>query len=439
MVTETRASKVRAEPVLVVSSDGHAVGRMQDYGEYLDAQYRDDFKAYVAEYARSGIPAGSVESLRNRLDSYVVDWWEDNVIATGRLTAGWDPARRLKEVEREGVVAEVLFPDFGLPFEPTTPFVAARTGSPISSMPAHRIAGMRAHNRWLADFVATAPERFVGMARVDFSDPEQAVEDIREAHSRGLRGVVLPIVSDDAPLYDGRYEPIWSLLEELSMPLNSHVSLSSPFPVYPDPPHPQAYSALAACEVFFLSHRTLWILIWGGVLERHPELRVVFTEQQSDWVIDALLKLDHQWKNSFLAKSIYELVPRPPSEYWERQCFLGASLISRAEVAASAVIGVRKMMFGLDFPHHEGAWTYGTQRYLHEAFGGLGLPESQARAILGKNAMKFWNLDEVKLRRLAQRVGPLLEDIVSEPPERLLDRGDMLRPLASAVSSAALK
>ena len=91
-------------------------------------------------------------------------------------------------------------------------------------------------------------------------------------------------------------------------------------------------------------------MIWGGVLERHPRLKLVLTEVGSGWVVGALESMDHTWRRSYLRRDVREVVPDAPSDYFRRQCFLGSSLLSQAETQARHIIGVDKMMVGVDYP-----------------------------------------------------------------------------------------
>jgi predicted TIM-barrel fold metal-dependent hydrolase len=420
------------ERLMIISADGHAAAKMPDYRDYIEPAYLQEFDAYLADYSKTGTRSGDAASLRNRTDPEIVAHWEENIISKGRLDGAWDPYRRLTELEQEGAVAEIIYPDFGLPFETLTPFLAALAGRTLVESPAHATVAAEAHNRWMIDYVAAAPDRLIGIGRVEFYDIARACRELRHIRAAGLAAVVLPRLSDQRPLYHPDFNDIWNTLEELDMPLCIHPALSNSIPVYPVAPNPQSYSALNSCEIFFGCHKLLPVLIWGGVLERHPQLRVVFAEQHSGWVINTLAGLDHQWSNSYLGREIRELVPSPPSFYWERQCFLGASLLSRAEVAACHLIGIEKIMFGIDYPHHEGTWTYGTAEYIRQTLGAAGISQPDARLILGDNAAKFWDIDVQRLRPLIERVGPRSEEVLVAPDESGAPlRGDIHRPLAT--------
>jgi predicted TIM-barrel fold metal-dependent hydrolase len=342
--------------------------------------------------------------------------------------------RRLAEVEREGVCAEVLFPDFILPFAvlPQGLAAAARGVAPIDEE--HKRAGNRAYNRWVADYVSVAPERFAPMAIVSWQGAvEDAVDDIRAAHAAGLRGMVLPAFDPDKPLYHPEFDPIWNLLDELGMVVNSHVGNSSTSnrPVRsPGIWHPAAGVRVQIPETAFNVHNVLSHLIWGGVLERHPDLKFVFTEQGTGWVLGELESMDYAYEGSYFRTDYKDFLCLKPSEYFQRQCFMGSSLFSEDEVAARHEVGLDKMMLGMDFPHHEGTLLETTEEYLRATLGASEVPLQEARQLLGLNAREVFDFDWNALVPVAERIG-LQPEIVLTPPERnLFPRGDVHRPLS---------
>jgi predicted TIM-barrel fold metal-dependent hydrolase len=428
----------RSERALIISSDGHAMPRMRQYRPYLPSRMHESFDEFCDFYEANGVPSLDPSHLRGRLDPEVVDQWQHEVFDPGRLEGCFDPVRRLEEMEREGVAAEVLFPDFGLPFEAFGPPSQAmrRGASKAPSWPRRTleqvVEGNRAHNRWLVDYVSTAPDRFRAMAVVPFHDVEAALTEIRWAKEHGLAGVLLPTFSAEEPLFHERHEPVWSLMAELGLPLNSHVAISSTMPRTPYQGIPDAKVALPLCskEMLFRCHEVLIHLIWSGILERHPDLGVAFTEQGSAWVIAALQSADYSYRGSYLRSDVRDVVRRPPSEYFRRQCWLGSSIFSRAEIEARHEIGLDQMLLGMDYPHHEGTFAMGgTTEYLRATLGVAGVPADEARQLLGGNAVSKWGFDPRVLRPLADRIGPELDHLLTAPTEDLFPRGDVHKPL----------
>jgi predicted TIM-barrel fold metal-dependent hydrolase len=176
-----------------------------------------------------------------------------------------------------------------------------------------------------------------------------------------------------------------------------------------------------AAEGSFWMARPLKILIYAGVLERHPRLKVVFTELTCDWVPSTLVKMDHSWGDSSNPNPAE--LPRRPSEYWYRQCFVGASLLSRDEVLMRRAIGGDNMMYGVDYPHPEGSWLR-TREWFQQVFGQTGISEAELRKVLGENAVAVYGLDVEQLRPIADRIGPTYDDIVNATPRPAADWGD---------------
>jgi predicted TIM-barrel fold metal-dependent hydrolase len=429
------AERSDTDKIMIISSDGHATARMEDYTDYLDPRFRDEFRDFLVEYRQVGSHTFDEPALRARLDPYIVEEWVEHMIRTGRIDGNWNPERRLKELEREGVVAEVLFPDFGLPFELYSPTLAAQLGYGARTQ-AQIDAGDRAYNRWLADFCSTAPERFAGMASISFNDVEAAIREIHRIKDAGLRGVTMPMFDEKLPLYAEDFDPIWSTIAELGLVLNTHVAISSTSNRWvgtnAKPPHPACLSPLFRSVVVFYVQQIVDHLIWGGVLERHPDLRVVFTEQGSAWFASKMTEMDYSYNGSYLRRDIREAIKHEPSEYFQRQCWIGSSLLSRAEVGYRHSIGLDKMMVGVDYPHHEGTWTGGTINYLQATFGPNNVPETEARIMLGQTAAQVFGFDVAALAPVVERVGPAPEEILTPPTEDLFPRGDVNKPLSGA-------
>jgi hypothetical protein len=97
-------------------------------------------------------------------------------------------------------------------------------------------------------------------------------------------------------------------------------------------------------------------------------------------------------------------------------------------------MGVRKITVGMDYPHHEGTWAWGRGHvdYLRATVGAAGVPEDEARLMLGENAVDLWGFDRATLEGVAQRVGPSVAEVLTLPTEDLFPRGDVHKPLAMA-------
>jgi predicted TIM-barrel fold metal-dependent hydrolase len=394
---------------LLITADSHAGSSPEGYGPYLERKWQADFELWLKQSAEQARLMRQVMGAR----SIGVDGDPD--VDGDR---NWDSARRLRESEADGVVAEVIFPNTAPPFAPSmmSEFGEAETGDDHQ----RRWAGIRAHNRWLADFCREAPGRRAGIAQIFLPFVEESVEEIRWARENGLSGGVLlpgaPPGSGVAPLYAPGYEPIFAVCEELGMPLNHHSGGSTPdFGMY----LPQSL-AMFMLEVTWWAHRALWHLMFSGVFERHPELQFVLTETGVDWAPGVLRKLDvfydrmkhnDQCSESIFGGPTVAKMSLTPSEYFARQCHIGASFLPPRECALRHEIGVDRIMWGTDYPHVEGSCPY-TRELLRLTFAGMAPDEIQR--LVGLNAAKLYGFDVDALAKLAARVGPTHAEI-AEP------------------------
>jgi Amidohydrolase len=107
----------------------------------------------------------------------------------------------------------------------------------------------------------------------------------------------------------------------------------------------------------------------------------------------------------FAGKKKFDLLP---SEYWQRQCFLGASLMTPRTSARRHEFGIHTMMWGADYPHGEGTHPYTWQQYRH-VFSGL--PINEIALLLGENAIKAFGFSPEFLQSIANRIGPSPDDV----------------------------
>jgi predicted TIM-barrel fold metal-dependent hydrolase len=143
------------------------------------------------------------------------------------------------------------------------------------------------------------------------------------------------------------------------------------------------------------------------VFYRHPGLRNAVTECGAFWAADLLWTMDtandREHASKKLGEQLTATLPRRPSEYFDRNCGIGASNTRRRELARRHEIGVGNLMWGNDFPHPEGTWPH-TREWLRDAFWDI--PVDDTAAILGENAAAFYGFDTTRLRALADRIGP---------------------------------
>ena len=391
---------------LVISSDGHAGLPPERYKDYLESKYHAAFDL--------ALPI-QIEQTKQAAKSFLVD----DINAEWRkgheedLSGAWDHDQRIKVLDADGVAAEILFPD-GVTEMNAPPFGGGFSMPTEGVVPELQWAGCRAHNRWMAEFVQMAPERRVGLACIPIAwDVDEAVAEVRWAREQGLRGVVFPVMwGSQAPYHHPRYDPIWAACQDHDLPVHFHSGPApmedyfGPFPPPPDAqPLPGAVGAYIS-EVCWWNARPLTFMIWGGVFERFPKLKVAITEGTAIWVPEYLTLMDFRYEESHYAQKLGDYrshLSLKPSEYFARNVRIGASCMPRREAQLRHQIGLGNIMWGSDYPHPEGSWPF-TRQQMIDTFHDL--PEDEVAAMLGGNAAAFYGFDTEKLAPLVARIGP---------------------------------
>jgi predicted TIM-barrel fold metal-dependent hydrolase len=398
------AQPAMTAPAVIVSSDTHIGPRL-----------REDLRPYCEQ------------SLLGAFDEFVtgIDAYRDAVYAKvpgraataqtrNRITAGhYDTHARLRDLDHDGVAAEIIF--HGSQNEEPIPwgtFVVFL--GPSSDDPELVAAGRRIYNRWLADFVSVEPHRHVGLAQLPMWDIDAAVRELQWAADAGLRGVNFPAPSSTlTPYNDPSWDRFFAACAERSMPLTTHAGAGDPSQWTGR----ETFALMTIESGGWLSRRALAQLIFGGVFERHRDLRLVLTEQPGTWWTYTLRELDSVWRAH--RGSLGDQVPRPPSEYCREQVFLGASFLAHYE-AIDAIDNdyVDNVLWGSDYPHAEGTWQMPDDERsesigvlsMRAAFGGL--DAAAVAKMAGENAARAYHLDLDALRAVAERIGaPTVEQL----------------------------
>jgi predicted TIM-barrel fold metal-dependent hydrolase len=408
-----------SKKILLISGDGHVGAMPEDYRPYLDPAHRsaiDDLKAENDEFMSNTI-------LQTRYSKGQLDLIDEReAIRSGGGAGVDDVGRRLKELDGEGIAAELLIP--GHQFA-TLPFFSM-INKPVS--PELRAAGARAYHRWLADMMAQAGGRLVGLGEAGpCLDMDATVEELRWIAEHGFVSVQPPGSTGDPnlpPYGDAHYEPFWSACEDLGLVLTAHAGFAAPqrdrgalmsaggMPAFSDSvPEEEKHAMRTGNKAdpaltrrfLYTVRRFLGQMMSGGVLDRHPKLKVVITECRADWVPATIVQMDKEFAAGGLSLKV------KPSEYWARHFYVTPSSPRKYEVEMRHEIGLTKLMFGTDYPHPEGTWP-NTQDWIRAAFDGV--PEAEARLILGENAVACYGLDLALLEKVADRIGPEPSDLL---------------------------
>jgi predicted TIM-barrel fold metal-dependent hydrolase len=206
--------------------------------------------------------------------------------------------------------------------------------------------------------------------------------------------------------------------EDLDLPIHQHPGTGHP-DVGSDQP---ASNAVMMMEFNHWTRRTFGHLILAGVFERYPRLKAVWTEQNRGirWVLEDLRMLDsivagmktsvQNRTMSLFGGDVIDSLSLTPTEYFKRNCYLGASFLPRHEVEFRYQVGVDRIMWGADFPHEEGTTPF-SREALSSTFSEV--PVDECRQMLGGVAADVYGFDMVALAEVAKRIGPTIEQVAT--------------------------
>ncbi len=285
-----------------------------------------------------------------------------------------DMEARRAQLEADGVRRELAFPNALL----------ALMGYPDGEA---REVCFRIYNEYLAELQEQAGGRFFGVGLINWWDPDGARRTLAELKGYGIRTFWLPLkagaTAEGKPVdYNSRsMAPVWEAVEESGIPVSHHIGegmLSAPCATNPYVVS-MVHNAAPFREMFAR-------YVCGGLLDRHPGLRVGWFEGGINWVPSALQDAEHMYQ-SYRHTVNFEL-EHDVRYYWDHHMYaafmvdpLGLDLIDR--------IGRDRVMWSTDFPHVESTYGY-SERSLAALVGAVG-PEDAARIASG-NVLDFLGL-----------------------------------------------
>src|SRR5438876_1525171 len=317
-------------------------------------------------------PAGSkyVKGKHHRVDVMAeTGLYEDGAKDIRRVS---DPHLRIKDLDRDGVDAEVIYGILG---------ASSRLNDKDASNEMLRI-----YNDWLKGFCSHYPDRHIGLACLPYGDIDAAVQEIYRVAKMGLRGLELSCSWDMEPMWHPMWEPLWQAVSEVDLPLHFHTFPSTPPGVREKATGLTRRAAMFTGVSGFQMNlvNILAAVIGAAVLERHPKLRISFGESGIGWIPYALDRMDFEWEDRFRDLGL----KMKPSDYWRRQC-KGTFQFDRIGGKLIEDMGVETLMWGSDYPHPDGVWPE-SSKYIDEQFGHL--PAEVTHKITCENAGRFYGL-----------------------------------------------
>ncbi len=356
----------------VISADSHIVEPGDLWQRHIDPAYRDraprmvrenETDWIVCEGTRLGPPFGYSTAGNKRPVSRTFD---------AVYRGAYDPTARLADMGRDGIDAEVVYPS-----------VAMRAFNiPDAGL---RRATLEAYNRWITAFSSVHPKKIKGLGMVDVGDPVEAEAMLRRAHTMGLVGALITIETADPDRYASpALDRFWHAAEELNVPLSLHI-LTNEKPI-------QQGAHIAEILQHGYIQQALTTMVFGGVFQRHPGLRVVSAETDAGWAPYLMERMDYIYSDP--RRQTYQNYPIkggavPPSEYLKRNVYF-TFMRDASAVYVRDLIGPSHLMWASDYPHNDSTWPR-SQEVIDRLCAGI--PDKDRQAIVADNAASFYGFN----------------------------------------------
>jgi predicted TIM-barrel fold metal-dependent hydrolase len=365
----------------VIDADGHVLEPVDIWDKYIDPAYRglaprlvvdtDGRERLLIEGKVLGSQKGfGVIGAIGARDHEVPD-------ATMKYTdgrkGGFDPHARIPDMDLDGIDAAFLYPSVGL-------FAGAIQDPGLAA------AVCRAYNRWLADYCRPYPDRLFGVAMLPMQSIELAIAEMRYARTDlGMRAAFLrPNPYNGRMLHHPDYEIFWSAVEELDVAIGLHEGASGGMPQV----GVDRFETRGARHI--ISHTLEMMLaamsvIWEGVCDRHPKVRIAFLESGGGWIAPWLDRMDRHFDDKGFNDSGLSL---RPTELFRRNCWISFEPVEGSLSVLADYIGPHKILWATDYPHPDGFFP-GAPKLI------AGRPELSAetkRQILAGGARGFYKL-----------------------------------------------
>ena len=362
-------------PYPVISADSHITEHPDTYLAHIESAWKDKAPRVVD---------GGIKG-----DLFQIDGMERS-IAMGLVAAagkapeeittegvkfeelhrsGWDSSARLADQNRDGIAAEVIYPTVGMVLCNHPDFD-------------YKKACFDAYNRWIAEYCEFAPNRLLGCGQTAMRSPEEGVRDLQAIKALGLRGVMMPGEPAESDYDSEIYNPVWEAAIELELPLSFHI-LTGPSGGVRGPRLNSFLSIIRG------NQDILGTLIFGGVFERYPQLKVVCVEADAGWVPHYMYRMDHAYKRhrNWLAPGVE--LSRLPSEYFSEHIYTTFQDDWVAFRMANDM-NWRRLMWANDFPHSDSTWPWSMEMLGEQT---RQLSAEQTQAILCDNVAQLYQID----------------------------------------------
>ena len=372
---------------IVISSDSHVFEPPDLWTNRIDKEFRDraprmqrvgDVDHLVVEGGQMIAGIGLISNAGARFET------PESISAHGSFddvhVGGYDPDQHMKDMKIDGISGEVLYPSQGL-------FYYKVADSELMS------AIFRAYNDWLVDFCATNPDQLKGIAMVNLDDVEDGVRELERTAKKGLVGAMITEYPPEDRRYDSpEYEPFWAAAQDLDMPLSLHTATRRQGKIRGAGATSVQDASGRATKVFYPA-TSMCDMIFSGVFERFPGLKLAIVEFELSWAPYLLTSMDYTYIERQEEASYRFKGNVTPSDFFHSNVYLSFQE-DDVGIRLRDVIGVDALMWGSDYPHSESTFPK-SREILDRILQGVNQEEKEK--IVGATTAKLYGFDLAKL------------------------------------------
>ena len=324
----------------------------------------------------------------------------------GTLSLPWDEideaaykvAPRLELMDRQGVYAEVIYPNsigFG-----------ANTFFGIDDIEFRNVvAGI--YNDYLVDMQNDSGGRLLPQAVLPVWDMDLTLREMGRLHEAGIRGFTLsdkPHAVGLPDLDNEYFAPMWALANEIGTVLNFHIGSGSPYTppvegedvrsgenpdIYWGSFGPQRRLAVLATQFYMSNVRIIVNLCMSDMFDRYPNVKISSAESGIGWVPFVLEAMEYQLDEMVTTPEEAALQSRRPTEYFRSNVYV-MTWFERSAWKVIDDIGVDNVMVMTDVPHPTALYPHNRE---HFAKVTEHMSDADRRKVLQENAAELYRLE----------------------------------------------
>jgi predicted TIM-barrel fold metal-dependent hydrolase len=288
---------------------------------------------------------------------------------------------RLEDMAMEGIDAEIVFPSLAL------------TSFHIRDEDAE-LATAQVYNDWHDSMFRGHQREFVRCAVLPVRDFDNTVAEMKRVAAMGFTSAMLPSrieKTSGLPYYtEPDWDPVFEAAVELGLVFVFHTGTGrDDVRSFKGPGGAVINYAIQACDAM----ETVMQLVAGGVLDRFPKAQVACIESGASWLAGLAERMDEV----YVAHDVFvrPKLSRMPSRIIAEQVS-SSFQYDRACVMSRSVTGVKPLLWGSDYPHHEGTFPE-SRDVVARLFEGIEISEEDKADILGLNAARLFRLPRPEL------------------------------------------